>query len=455
MQKLQVAEDAVDKVSLQQALSQLVPNLNDIEIRDGNKSPVQDPSQTLSSLGVKHGSLWTLVDTKPKIASTTKPSFVVASSNNKDQWHPFPDLAKDYVSAVRQARRRKGGLSYRDLAKMQSELHDVEAQPTGLLTRIYMCHVCADRFRNACITKDKTAVENQAGLLLGTLSRERLDVNRKRAKTSLSSTTEGDDYCQVAKVQAIWWDNTKRKDGDEYDADGILQLRDNKESDVLRVADWLGLRPVGWIFTYNDDRLKVKDTLPVFSRDMQVGAGLQIHEMKLNNRSEDSRSFCTLAMDGKTGATEAFQLSDVCVQMVAEGLFDEPKGRFVKTIRPVFVDGQETTEIDSVLCLVNTALLRHEGSFSGGTTTSVKKNGTLMTKTKKALLSALETSDDALLFETLSDFSLLLALDQWLGPQDSEILCRTVHKWVRRGQKRGTILDQRLKDRIKGILEAH
>jgi hypothetical protein len=117
----------------------------------------------------------------------------------------------------------------------------------------------------------------------------------------------------------------------------------------------------------------------------------------------------------------------------------------------VLVDGKEVKKLDSVLCLVNTAMLPHVGSYSGKSATSaVKKNGNLTNKTKKALLAAVD--NDASLLEELSDFNTLLALDQTLSKADSEELCQLVRKWVR-GQKRGTLVTPKLKMQLRSILE--
>jgi hypothetical protein len=225
---------------------------------------------------------------------------------------------------------------------------------------------------------------------------------------------------------------------------------------VLTVASWLGLTPVGWIFSYTDSQSNdQEDSLPVWGLDVWNGARLEIANMERNGREQGAK-FCTLAMDANTGATEAFQLSNVSVQMVAEDMWDgkEP-GRFVTTQHEIIVDGKETTQLDSVLCLVNTAMMRHEGSFAGRTVNTVKKNGSLTGKTKKTLLAALDKdeSDHCSLLDALRDFNILMALDELLPSEDIEELCRLVRKWVR-GQKRGTEVGSKLKLVLQSVLNS-
>jgi len=228
------------------------------------------------------------------------------------------------------------------------------------------------------------------------------------------------------------------------------------------VASYLGLRPLGWMFSYaDDDRHEDGDALPVHGRDAVIGAKLQIETMKRMGREEGCK-FVTLALDGRLGACEAFQLSDVCVQMVAENVLSSPvvdealqSTRFMKLKDPVEVSGEETKKLDSVLLLVNTAMLSHVGLYSGGTNApaggTVKRgSGALLVKTRKRILAAMEQGGNAVLTE-LCDFDTLLALDSLIGREDSEKLCLLVRKYAR-GQKKGTVLDGHLRLTLQSVL---
>lgn len=206
----------------------------------------------------------------------------------------------------------------------------------------------------------------------------------------------------------------------------------------------LGLEPIGWIFTYKGNR-HTDDALPVYANDVVLGAKLQIENMKKDR--ENGKRFATLAMDGASGATEAFQLSDVCVQMVADGTLDEGAGpnRMSKTRRDVIVDSQQTVDLDSVLCLVNTAVLSHIGMFSGKSA-SLKKNGLLSKSTRKAIESSLASHET--LWNELCNFQTLLGLAQaGLGEQSLKELCNLLKKRSR-GHRKGTILSSKLSKEI-------
>mmetsp|Transcript_30091 Transcript_30091/g.73100 ORF Transcript_30091/g.73100 Transcript_30091/m.73100 type:complete len:648 (-) Transcript_30091:141-2084(-) len=275
-------------------------------------------------------------------------------------------------------------------------------------------------------------------------------------------------------------------------------------SRVLILADRLGLQPVGWIFstvspqtaaaaaaggaastTSIDDYDTDDDQVPVNAIDVWTGAKLQIENMRRVHNNNDNNGatqkdinkgdkFVSVSMDAETGTTEAFQLSHVTIQMVHDDVFasisedassssdknkKNMKGgsssnpKIVSTRHPVLVDGRETKELDSVLCLINTALLSHDGSFSGSSSaSSVKKsNGTLTNKTKKDLLALMEKDDDRSLMATLCDFNLLLALDSMLEDNDMAELCELVRKWSR-GQKQGTAIGPKLKMKLQSLL---
>lgn len=458
-----------------------------------------DREKTASELGLKHGSMITILPPMDnKGAAASDESGDKNSNEEIDRYDPFPDLAKSYsYSAVsRRARAMSRGVSrgmtYGDISRVRSAMHAVGPQSKGPLTRVYVCQVGAARFQNHCIVstpapkkKQKQSptrrkkeelpkVENRIALLFGTINKERVDQSRKKARTSLSSTMEDDKMCEVAKVHAIWEPPMQKPtlNGKHYDESCLLSTyvgdadaKPKKESATdraIRVAGWLGLQPLGWMFSYaDDDRHEDGDALPVHGRDAVVGAKLQIETMKLRGREEGCK-FVTLALDGRIGATEAFQLSDVCVQMAAENVLSPPmvdeslqSTRLMTLKDPIVVSGDETKLLDSVLLLVNTAMLSHVGLYSGGTNAPVagcvkRGSGALLIKTRKRILAALEQGNNEALKE-LCDFDILLALDLLIGKSDSEKLCLLVRKYAR-GQKKGTVLDDHLKLTLQSVL---
>lgn len=407
VRKIQIPPGVENEMTLAEALSPLEPIYDSIQV---GSSIISNPTQILSALNLKHGTLISL--TKNTADATTSQS--KSPTSTKRSFDPYPELAKDYSGAMRNKSRRRGSMSYGDLANLASALHVVEPQNKGPIERVYMCQPSAERFH---------ASKKKVGLLLGTIAKERLDQKTTKLKTSISTSTI--EYCQAAKVHAIWEPST---------GEGILLEQTHR---VRQLASWLDIVPLGWIFVHsNEDAL--------LGPEIVMGAQLQISQMQT---SDGTDNWITCSMDQTTGATEAFQLSNLAVQMVAEDMFVPGGGRYVTTSHPIIVDGKETTKLDTVLCLINTAMLAHVGKFAG--VASVKKNGMLMAKAKQALLVALEKNDSIL--NCLCDFNLLMALDPHLPSEQMETLCGLVKKWAR-GQKQGTTITPQLKTLLKGIL---
>eukprot|EP00547_Thalassionema_nitzschioides_P016334 CAMPEP_0194253922 /NCGR_PEP_ID=MMETSP0158-20130606/30932_1 /TAXON_ID=33649 /ORGANISM="Thalassionema nitzschioides, Strain L26-B" /LENGTH=493 /DNA_ID=CAMNT_0038991775 /DNA_START=30 /DNA_END=1508 /DNA_ORIENTATION=+ len=422
-------------------------NNQPFKIQDKDNTMIDD-TKSLTELGLKHGSLLSIIsksssDSKEKTSSlSARKRKEVASS-----FQPFPDLAKKDATRARydMARQKKnrGVHSYTDLLDRQSNSHVVEPQGAGPIHRVYMCATSAQRFHASKNT-------NKVGLLFGTVQRERKEAtSRRKIQTSLSSQPKAEDFCQVVKVHTIWeppsslnQKQTKNKVG--YSNHFLLKQSEAMKR-VQKVASYLGLKPIGWIFAYGDEEKELpknnandKTSVVITGKDLTIGAQLQIQQMQQRGR-EDGAKFVTLAMQASDGATEAFQISDVCVQMASEGILTPSKSNIISTIHEIVVDGKETKQLESVLCLINTALLSHEGMYvahSEQKPTVKSKTGTLTLKIKKALLKAVEetmakgSNDDSSLLSLLCDFPTLLALDTLLADDEqTQDICRSVSKW--------------------------
>lgn len=428
VERLQVSSS---ELTLKDALKPLNQPLEDLSIQSGTES--LDPSRALPELGIKHGALITLRSPSSATSQQTTATTTTTKEQHKQKFNPYPELAKDYSSALRRhQRQRRSSNSFAALAELREELHVVEPQAASTVQRLYMCAPSAERF-----FQQSSSQQQQPALLLGTLVRERKEP-RRRPKTSLSSTTEPDEMCVAAKVHAIYQNNKKG-------------FYDNAKA--RQVASWLGLRPIGWVFSYANDR-HANDGLPVHVHEILQAAQGQMQHMQ-QQYDPYPNAWLTCAMDATTGATEVFQLSDVTVQMVAEDMIQSPtkNQRQAHTRHPVVVQGQEVRDFDSVLCLVNTALLSHTGWYGASAAAVSAKTGLLTKKARKALRQALATRDNSTLLSQLCSFSTLLALyEEGLSEKDCQALCRVVQKWAR-GQKKGTQVDEALRGRLEKLVE--
>lgn len=360
-------------------------------------------------------------------------------------------------------------------------MHTIEPQPEGPIKRIYMCHVSAQRFKDNCTIlptkkqlkatkgKAKAQIKNRCGVLFGTVNKERVDQSMDtKARTSLSTPLYEMKMCEVVKVHALWEPPQTSTSTNGYDGKNLIKGKEFKRA--KEIAEVLGLTVVGWIYSYSEDRQNGdgddkdsgEDSLPVWGTDIVTGAKGQIENME-NLGRDNGCKYVTLALDSKTGATEAFQLSNVSVQMVAEGVLAIPETesakvqvpfkRFVKTQESVSIDNKETKDLDTVFCLVNTAMLSHEGRFAGKAENSVKKAGGLTAKKKRTVLAAIEAGGDGDLLQELCDFNALMALDRAMPKEDMSNLCKLVAKYSR-GHKKGITVESKLKIVLKNILSS-
>lgn len=498
MERIAVPKDELETTTLSSILSTFASDENDdmnniddaeeewkCQIGNGPARPfvdVEDNNQSIASFNVQNGSIINILPSK-RMQQNKQSNDESSAKESKDTlqryttFDPFPDIAKSsHSSASRRSRAlsrlpSKRSMSYGDISKLRDHMHTIEPQGEGPIKRIYMCLNGAQRFKDNCTImpskkqikagKKEIKYANRCAVLFGSVNTERVDQSKRKARTSLSTPLYEMEMCKVIKVQAVWEPLSQPSvSGKPYDQSKLWGGENKDEYErAVQVADMLGLKMVGWIYSYGDDRLEDnhrsdygEESLPVFGRDVVFGAMGQIDNMERIGR-EDGCQFVTLALDAKTGATEAFQLSDVSVQMVAEGKVKLPdkSERYLEPGEPVIVDSKESSQVDSVLCLVNTAMLSHEGRYSGGSPkSSIKKAGTLTTKSKKALLKHVD-GDSEKFVKSLCDFDILMALTKSLKEEESAELCALVKKYAR-GQRKAAQPSKQLKLALANII---
>ena len=513
-----------------------------------------DGNKTMTELGLVHGSIITILKPPPsKVANSNDKK---KNEEDESRFDPFPELATS-SSSTTSATSSSISRRRREIAMKQNKrLHVIGPQSTTSsgIARVNVCEASAAKFRNHCITttaatatkKRKAAtattiMENRVGLLFGTVENNN---NANDGRTRRKTVSSGSSDETIVSVHAIWEPTNQipsKQYTDHYDDKCLLlppslakttvnEEEVEEEVDVqraIRIGGWLGLRPVGWIFSYTNDRTKEVDSHgttistttststalpPIYVRDVIMGSKLQIQTMKYNrmlNRHNDDdddngrKDFVTLAMNCVNGMTESFQFSNVCVQMVAEGVLsfpvqkppqrDDGNTRLAKLLAPVLVSDEETTILDTVLLLINLAMFSHVGFYSGdapspATSTGVssvkRSTGELFTKTRKRILTLLlvlpdtkkkqhqqqqlENDDkdvvDGELLKLLCDFDILLALDALLDRNDSEKLCLLVKQYAttvknkktsmkNNKKKQPIVLDEQLRLTLQTVLD--
>jgi len=406
-----------------------------------------DTSQTLAQLGLKHGALLTI---SPKMHTNKKDKPQQKQLRNViPPFDPFPQFAKprykDKRRSIRAKANRRGGMSYSDLDQLADNIHKLEIQTNPIISRIYMCSNSAEAFVRSCNKNQQP----KCALLFGTVSKERLN-DTPAAADITQGKQKGGKMCEVAKVHALWEPQTKipkkSANSNHYDATDLISLTSSVQQ-AIQLAKRLKLQPIGWIYTYHNNSTTSTE-VPVLARDVVIAAKIQIALMKkgseeggeVNEAGSLGSRFVTLALNSASGATEAFQMSDQSVQMVAEDIFEEESTndntQFLKTSVPVIVDGKETNSVDCLLCLVNTGMLSHTGSFSSSSSSGkLSSSGGLTSKIKQKIQSHLKKKGNAketTIIQYLSDFKILFGLSNLLNEADINELCDIILSSKRR-----------------------
>ena len=360
-----------------------------------------------------------------QISSSLSSSFTASTSNPP----PYPHLAKPnptlQIKLNKAKARRKRASTNADIEAITSCMHRVEPKSSSttdsLVKKCYLCSTSANRF----VSSTKGGKKKKYGVLFGTVKEEKL-----QGKDTIAKKEE------VARVQFIY----------ETSGGAVPDFEDGELKKVLKLAEKLGVRPVGWIFSYSKDKGDGdgddnEDFVPMDSHAVVNSAKLQIKLMQMLGNEIGSR-FVAIACNAESGATEVFQISDHFVQMVWEGVLVEGKkegeggnNKFCKATVPVVVgngsEAKENTQVEAVLGLTNLGLLAGKGdcvgTIGGGLRLKIKK------KERKYLRSLLEGEggkDDGTFLKDVAEFRLCYVL--WEGMEGGDELVELVNK-SRRG----------------------
>jgi hypothetical protein len=492
IQKMTIAE-------LLQSLGHLERTTNQASRTAGTTPAVQLDGTYVASLeslvselpNVKHGSLLTILQssivkekeepTKTKKAGAAKGNSKTndgvfdeeddKNENDDASFVPFPDLAKRWNDRRYRATNNNKPTSYAALsAYRDATVHRIDevSQPKRI-EQVYICPAIARRFVDTAADDESSSaslsLSSDGALILGTIGRQ----HKTKPRHSLDDNTHKSTL--IAKSHAI-------------------VIPAEEKDDVWKdVASYLGLQVIGWMVasTANDDGA----LWPTNSAILRA-ARYQINVMRKAQQQQSTpfEGFCTIAMDRSSGATEVYQLTDVTVQMAAEGLFhdiipnnnndtgritdtttESPPPDQLTTKHPIWVDGGESTSLDTLLCLVNTAVVSHTGWYTKVKRSVKKKNGRLTKAARTKLLAALlqdqdddNNNDDAVALDLLCDFDLLVVLVRMLRQRpgqppptddddDGRELCQTVQQFAK-GRKRTTKLNPALRQRIADLIQS-
>uniref|UniRef100_A0A8I6X5C0 Nuclear pore localisation protein NPL4 C-terminal domain-containing protein n=1 Tax=Hordeum vulgare subsp. vulgare TaxID=112509 RepID=A0A8I6X5C0_HORVV len=180
----------------------------------------------------------------------------------------------------------------------------------------------------------------------------------------------------------------------QWSSDMVQLMRDaDEEAHVDAIADWLGMRRVGFVFTRAVGR-KARET----------------------GEYTPSNSELEVGEDGSADVHfEAFQMSEVCVKLFKDGVLetevkDSNDPRLSKMRKEVIAGGKTTVEVDNDFFLAPVKISDHQGPLSTGF--PVENRGIPLPAS--ALRSHMDRARHLPFVKRISDFHLLLQIAAFL-----------------------------------------
>ncbi|CAM9751683.1 unnamed protein product [Chrysoparadoxa australica] len=208
-------------------------------------------------------------------------------------------------------------------------------------------------------------------------------------------------------------------------AAGFELLDDPREEVVEQLAQLLGLRKVGWIFAHppREEGFQFSSSEVLMAADLQLEAAQGVNDTP----------FVTVSVTANEDGTThfgAFQMSNQCLEMVAEGVLDvgeNPGACKVSDTFTAVVEAKGVKEVDNNFFLTLVPIVNHDSERFVNTFPQSNREGSAQTwsDVKRQLSKAGEKGFTYI--DLLSDFHLLLFLTAFLDMKtDMPKICTSV-----------------------------
>lgn len=160
---------------------------------------------------------------------------------------------------------------------------------------------------------------------------------------------------QSVRVEAIY------EPPQENESNGFTLLQDEREEKVEAIAKSLGLQRVGFLVTHSDRQdynFATKEILACAEQALEATEG------------QRESPFIVIKV-GPTEGFEAFSLTPLCLDMVAEGAIVESDSPGVSAVHESFkaiVESKEAKVIDNDLFILRVPIVQHDSPISGSGT---------------------------------------------------------------------------------------
>jgi len=305
---------------------------------------------------------------------------------------------------------RKGQLPLRDM-KMQWTLNDFIALDSQYEFKIQRQEeaVCKG------VSLDSASVDGFQTYL------RRFQFSRQRCGFLYGRFT--DDDTKVV-VEAIY-EPPQRPDPDA--PEGFHLLDDDKEDQVEQLASLLGLQRVGWIFGH-PPRAK---GFSFSAHEIILAAEFQLHAADGVNKTPFVTIKVTLNDQGHV-EVDAFQVSQQCMEMVAEEALEVGDNRGFLVVNDTFTaiqEGKAAKELAPEFFLTTVPIIQHQSQVFVSTFPRVNRDMDELSPSKDALKKQLSKSGKSgwTFCDLLADFNLLIFLCDFMDlATDMPKICESI-----------------------------
>ena len=384
-----------------------------------------DAAATLASLKLRHGSLVycrvdpaTCADVTPKVdangadggtsGSNPSPSTAAgaaATANMKRVIDKDGSIKLVPATEIRNDKDdrgfRKGMLPLRDM-KMAWTLNEFVALDSQFTFKIKRQEsaICSQ------VSLDSPSVHGFQSYL------QQFHFSRKRVGYLYGKFVESkDEGTKKALVEAIY---EPPQEVDSEAAEGFILLEDPLEETVEQVAQMCGLQKVGWVFGHppREDGYVLSSAEVIMAAELQLEAAGGVEETPFVTVK------VTRGDDGNV-SVEAFQVSQQCMEMVAEEALeigDKPGYCAVNETFSAIQEGKESKTVDNNFFLTVVPIIQHTSDMFVSQFPRMNRDLDERTPSHDELKKQLSKSGTAgwTFVDLLSDFNLLIYLSKFL-----------------------------------------
>jgi Nuclear pore protein len=229
---------------------------------------------------------------------------------------------------------------------------------------------------------------------------------------------------QMVLVEAIY---EPPQEADPNSAEGFIALEDPMEDKVNQLASMLGLKRVGWIFGHppREAGFQMSSAEVIMAAELQIEAADGVEETPFVTVK------VTVGDDGNV-SFEAFQVSQQCMEMVAEEALEVGENPGFCNVHETFTaiqEGKESRTVENNFFLTVVPIKQHSSEMLVSEFPKANRDHDVRQQTHDEMKKQLQKSGSAgwTFVDLLADFNLLIYLSKFLDVDtDLAKICKSI-----------------------------